>query len=218
MTIGMSRRLLGSAPVRIIAGFLLAALVLAAAGWFVTGPLLAYPASFDSSIRGAMSQMQSPMWTSLFLAVTKLGSTLYLTIFGCAAGLVFLVLRWFRPLLIFILAAAGQAALHHGFKWFFARPRPSALIAYPAAESFSFPSGHALSSFCIYGTIAWIVSARLENPALKAVVWIVSGVLIFLIGMSRVYIGIHHASDVAAGFLAAAIWTTAVIYADERPL
>lgn len=218
-TMGRLRgRLADSALARIILGFALAALLLAAGGWLVTGPLRAYPASFDSAIRGVMRQMQSPMWTSLFLAVTKLGSTLYLTVFGCAAGLVFLVLRWFRPLLLFIIAAAGQAALHHGFKWLFARPRPSALIAYPAAESFSFPSGHSLSSLCIYGTIAWIVSARLENPALKAVVWIVSGILIFLIGMSRIYIGIHHASDVAAGFLAAAIWTTAVIYADDRPL
>ncbi len=214
----MKVRLLGSTPFRIAAGFLLAALVLVAAGWFVTGPLRAYPASFDSAIRGAMRQMQSPMWTSLFLAVTKLGSTLYLTIVGCAAGLVFLVLRWFRPVVLLIVAAAGQAALHHGFKWLFARPRPSALITYPAAESFSFPSGHALSALCIYGMIAWIATTRFENPAVKAIIWIATVVLIFLIGMSRVYIGIHHASDVIAGFLAAAIWTTAVISVDERKL
>ena len=199
-------------------GFLLASLVLAAAGWIVTGPLRAYPASFDSAIRGTMRQLQSPMWTSLFLAVTKLGSTLYLTIVGCTAGLVFLFLRWFLPVVLFIVAAAGQAALHHGFKWLFARPRPSALIAYPAAESFSFPSGHALSALCIFGMIAWIATSRLENPAVKAVIWIFTLVLILLIGTSRVYIGIHHASDVIAGFLAAAVWTTAVISADEHKL
>ena len=215
---GIIGRLNRSAPFRIVAGILLAALMLAAAGWLVTGPLRAYPASFDSAIRGVMHQMQSPMWTSLFLSVTKLGSTLYLTIFGCAAGLGFLVLRWFRPLVLFVVAAAGQAALHHGFKWLFARPRPAPLVAYPVAENFSFPSGHAISALCIYAMIAWIVTARLENPALKAAIWIITLVLVFLIGTSRVYIGVHHASDVIAGFLAAAIWTSAVISVDKRPL
>ena len=214
----MRNRSTSSAAFRILSGFALAALVLAAAGWLVTGPLRGYPAAFDSSIRSAMRAIQSPMWTSLFLAVTKLGSTIYLTVLGCAAGLVFLVLRWFRPLLLFIIAAAGQSALHHGFKWLFARPRPPASIAYPAAESFSFPSGHALSALCIYAMIAWIITTRLENPALKAGIWIVTAVLIFLIGISRVYIGIHHASDVAAGFVAAAVWTAAVISTDERRL
>lgn len=214
----MMARFWRSAPARIVSGFLLAALVLAVAGWLVTGPLKAYPADFDSAIRAAVRQMRSPMWTSLFLTVTKLGSTLYLTVVGCAAGLVFIGLRWFRPLLLFIVAMAGQAALHHGFKWLIARPRPGAMIDYPHAESFSFPSGHALSSLCLYAMIAWIITSRLENPALKSGIWLVTVVLIFLIGMSRIYIGIHHASDVAAGFLAAAIWTTAVISADDRTL
>ena len=214
----MMARLWESAPVRIVSGFLLAALVLAAAGWLVMGPLKLYPGSFDSAIRASVRQMQSPMWTSLFLTVTKLGSTLFLTVVGCAAGLVFIGLRWFRQLMLFILAMTGQAVLHHGFKWLIARPRPGAMISYPATESFSFPSGHALSSLCLYAMIAWITTSRLENSALKAGIWIITIILIFLIGVSRIYIGIHHASDVAAGFLAAAIWTAAVTSADERPL
>ena len=208
----------GSAPARIILGFLLAASFLAAAGWLVTGPLRGYPEGADAAVRGAVRRMQSPMWTSLFLAATKLGSTLYLTIVGSAAGLIFIALRWFRPLLLFIIAMTGQAALHHGFKWLFARPRPPAMIAYPTAEGYSFPSGHALSGLCLYVMIAWIVTNRLDNPAVKAGIWIFTIVLVFLIGASRVYIGIHHPSDVAAGWLAAAIWTAAVMAADERRL
>ena len=206
----------GSAPARIISGFLLAALVLAAAGWLVTGPLKGQTEALDATLRKAVRQIHSPMWTSLFLAATKLGSTIYLTIIGSAAGLFFIALRWFRPLLLFIVAMIGQAALHHGFKWIFARPRPPAMIAYPVAEGFSFPSGHAVSGLCLYATIALIVTARLESPALKAGIWISTVVLVFLIGVSRVYIGVHYPSDVAAGFLAAAIWTAAVISADER--
>ncbi len=149
--------------VRIVAGFLLAALVLAALGWLVTGPYKGGIAGFDPSIRTAIRQMQSPMWTALFLTVTKFGSTLYLTIIGSMAGLIFILLRWFRPLMILIVVMVGQAALHHGFKWLIARPRPSSLISYREIESFSFPSGHAVASLCLYGTISWIVASRTEN-------------------------------------------------------
>ncbi len=214
----ISRWLKKSVFVRVVTGFALAALVLAAGGWLVTGPFKQYPAAFDASIRTAMRQMQSPMWTALFLAVTKLGSTIYLAIIGSVVGIVFILLRWFRPLVILIVVMAGQAAVHHGCKWFFARTRPSSLINYKAVESFSFPSGHAVASLCLYGTIAWIVASRLENSAAKAGTGIFAAVLIFLIGMSRVYIGVHYPTDVIAGFLAAAIWTAAVLSTDRKTL
>lgn len=207
-----------SSLVRVIAGFVLAALILAGLGWLVTGPYKQFPASFDATVRYAMRQIQSPMWTSLFLIVTRLGSTVYLTIVGCAAGIIFIILRWFRPLLLLIVAMAGQAALHHGTKLLFARPRPPALINYPAVESFSFPSGHAVSSLCLYFVLAWTVTTRLENPAMKVAIWICTVVLVFLIGMSRVYIGVHYPTDVLAGFLAALVWTAAVLSIDRRPL
>ena len=204
--------------VRIVVGFALAAAVLAACGWLVTGSYKWVVAGFDSNIRYAMRQIQSPMWTSLLLALTKLGSTLYLVIVGCIAGIVFLFVRWFWPLFLFIIVMAGQAALHHGFKWLFERPRPPALLSYPAAENFSFPSGHAIGAMCLYGSIAWIVSKRFETPAAKVGIWIFAAVLIFLIGMSRVYIGVHYPTDVLAGFIGAAIWTAAVMSVDRRPL
>ena len=207
-----------SRVLRVIAGFMIAALVLTACGWFVTGPYREYAVVFDSSIRGALRQMQSPMWTALFLAVTKLGSTWYTVIIGSAAGIIFLFLRWLRPLVLFIIVMAGQAALHHGAKWLFARPRPSALISYAPVESFSFPSGHAITAVCLYGSIAWIVAASVENSAAKAGIAIFSILLIFLVGMSRVYIGVHHSTDVLSGFLAALIWTAAVMSVDRDRL
>lgn len=204
--------------VRVVGGFVLAALVLAGIGWLVTGPYRDYPLAFDTAIRTAIRQMRSPMWASLFLTVTKLGSTLYLTIIGCAAGIVFIFMRWFRPLFLLILVMSGQAALHHGFKWLIARPRPSALINYPTTETFSYPSGHAVASLCLYFTVAWVVTSQIETSAAKAGIWIAAIVLVFLIGMSRVYIGIHYPTDVLAGFLAAMIWTAAVMSIDRKNL
>ena len=207
-----------SSVIRIVAGFALAALALYVFGWLVTGPFRGSAAPFDTNVRYAMRQIQSPMWTTLFLAVTKLGSTIYLTMIGLAAGLIFIGYRWFRSLLVLIVAMIGQAALHHGCKLLFARPRPPALISYPAVESYSFPSGHAVASLALYFAIAWIVTGHVENPTIKIAIWIVTAVLVFLIGMSRVYIGVHYPTDVLAGFVAALIWMAGVMAADRKPL
>jgi undecaprenyl-diphosphatase len=207
-----------SSIVRIVVGFTLAAAILAGCGWLVTGSYKGLVAGFDSNIRYTMRQIQSPMWGQVFLTVTKLGSTLYLAIIGSTAGIAFIALRWFRPLILLIITMAGQAGLHHGAKWLFARPRPPLLINYPATESFSFPSGHSIGALCLYGSIAWLVATRYENAAAKAGIAIFTAALVFLIGTSRVYIGIHYPTDVLAGWIAAAIWTSAVMSIDRRPL
>ena len=212
------KRLLENSVVRIIAGFALAAIVLFACGWLVTGPYKGAVAGFDSNIRYFMRQIQSPMWTTILLIVTKLGSTLYLVIIGSVAGIAFIVLRWFRALMLFVITMAGQAILHHGSKWYFARPRPPALMSYKDVESWSFPSGHAVAALCMYGAIAWIFATRTENAAAKFGVAASAAILIFLIGMSRTYIGLHYPTDVVAGFLAAFVWTAAVMSLDRRPL
>jgi len=204
--------------IRILSGFALAALLLYASGWLVTGPYKGSVAGFDTNIRYFMRQIQSPMWTSLLLTVTKLGSTLILAIIGSIAGIAFIALRWFRPLMLFIVTMVGQAVLHHGAKWLVARPRPAALMSYKDVESSSFPSGHALAALCMYGAIAWIVATRTENTAAKIGITALALVLIFLIGMSRAYIGVHYPTDVIAGFLAAFVWTAAVMSLDRRPL
>ena len=66
--------------------------------------------------------------------------------------------------------------------------------------------------------IAWIVTREIENPALKVVAWILAIVLIFLIGASRVYIGIHYPTDVVAGFVAGMIWLAGIMASNRKPL
>ena len=207
-----------SAAARMLLGFMVSAGLLVLAGWIVTGPGRAYAFAFDSSIRNGVRQMHSPMWTSLFLTVTKLGSTIYLTIIGSIAGLIFIGLRWFRPLGLFLIAIAGQAILHNGAKLLIERVRPSAMLNYAVVEGSSFPSGHAFSGLCLFASIAWLVTNRLENPAIKAAIWIATLLIVFLIGLSRIYIGVHYPTDVLAGWLAAAIWTAAVISTDRKVL
>lgn len=99
-----------------------------------------------------------------------------------------------------------------GLKTLFNRPRPLIPLL-DAASGLSFPSGHSLTSMTFYGLIAYIVWERIKNPYIK---WItITALLIFilLIGFSRIYLRVHYASDVAAGFSIGFIWLVISLWA-----
>jgi undecaprenyl-diphosphatase len=115
-----------------------------------------------------------------------------------------------------LLAMAGQLVLHLGFKWLFDIERPQPLLDYVIGDTPSFPSGHAMASLSFYGVLAFLITRRIASGAIRNVIWTIAVTLAFLIGFSRVYFGVHHPSDVIAGFLAAAIWTWAVASGDDK--
>jgi len=77
------------------------------------------------------------------------------------------------------------------FKSVFQVPRPEG-VALVEASGYSFPSGHAMGSLGFFGSLALLVGQR--------VVWVVSGAMVFLIGLSRVYLGVHYPLDVITGW------------------
>jgi undecaprenyl-diphosphatase len=91
----------------------------------------------------------------------------------------------------------------------FHRPRPVAFFG-AAPSSYSFPSGHALGSFCFYGMLAAILAAPARGRVAKFCVWTAAVLLVGMIGFSRIYLGVHYPSDVIAGYCAAAVWVGAV--------
>ena len=70
----------------------------------------------------------------------------------------------------------------------------------------AFPSGHALVSFCFYGVLAGMLNLQLKTQWQRIGVWIVAGTIVVLIGLSRIYLGVHWPSDVLAGYAAAIVW------------
>ena len=199
---------------RLIIGFGLTALTLAIIGYLVTGPNADSIASFDDEVRKAAQSMASTSLTEVLRVITRLGSTIVLTIIGSLAVIAFFLLRWRRAVSVFLLAMAGQIILHEGFKFLIARERPQGSFGYIVDESHSFPSGHALASASLYGILVWILTRRLGSKRLAVTMWVAAVTLVFLIGFSRVYFNVHYASDVIAGFVAAFIWTAAVASGD----
>jgi undecaprenyl-diphosphatase len=103
----------------------------------------------------------------------------------------------------------GAAALDAALKFAFHRPRPVPFFG-STPSSYSFPSGHALGSFCFYGMLAAILAKHARGRTAKFCVWMIAVFLVGMIGFSRIYLGVHYPSDVIAGYCAAVVWVGAV--------
>ena len=139
-------------------------------------------------------------------------------------GLVLGVLAWQRktswqPWVFYVIACAGCAVLTLSFKYLVGRPRPQIVPALEEAPFASFPSGHTLYAFVAYGYLAYLTVRLTGLPVwFKGFVALAALVLALLIGGSRVYLGTHYPSDVAAGFLIGVPWLITLILAFEYRL
>ncbi|HEY0171701.1 MAG TPA: phosphatase PAP2 family protein [Pyrinomonadaceae bacterium] len=170
---------------------------------------------FDESALALVNGFASPALTSFMRAVTFLGSNAFLACAGVCVVLAFVLTRRGREAVTLLLTMAGASLLNFTLKLLSGRERPEPFFGTPLPESYSFPSGHALLSFCFYGLMAALITARIEGTGRRASVWAAAVLLVALIGLSRVYLGVHYPSDVAAGYAAAFVWLVIVASADR---
>jgi undecaprenyl-diphosphatase len=168
---------------------------------------------FDQIIREWVHRYASPGMTSAMNAISLLGYNILIVELAIALA-IFAWLRWRRALLWLAVAMTGSLVLDLTLKYIYHRTRPTAYFGM-APHSYSFPSGHALCSFCFYGVVAGLLSARIKSLALQMVIWCLAAALVIAIGVSRIYLGVHYPSDVVAGYLAATVWVGTVIVLDH---
>jgi undecaprenyl-diphosphatase len=112
-------------------------------------------------------------------------------------------------------AVGGSALLNRLIKDLFARPRPFFEHPLLLETSYSFPSGHAMESFAVYGMLAYFAVLTLRSWRARTAVVIGVALLVILIGFSRMYLGVHYFSDVVAGYAAGGVWLSALITGAE---
>ncbi len=137
--------------------------------------------------------------------ITALGSVSVLTIVTVATISFLIILGRRRTALGVFIAVAGGTGLGQLAKIIFGRPRPDFL---PATEfhTTSFPSGHAMMAAVTYLTVAALVARILPGFALKSHAMISAIIVTVLVGISRVYLGMHWPSDVVGGWALGAAW------------
>ncbi|MGI8556500.1 MAG: phosphatase PAP2 family protein [Pyrinomonadaceae bacterium] len=205
--------------IKFFGGWLLAGLLSAIAalmffGWLADEVFEGGTKNFDDAVRNYIHQFAAPPVTETMKIFSLIGSPLFLTVLGIAVIIGFLIVKWKRAVVLFLITMAGELVLDVTLKTFFKRARPEPFFNYALPTSFSFPSGHALGSFCFFGILAWLVAARLENKFLKFTVWAAAIFLIFAVGLSRIYLGVHFPSDVAAGYTTGLFWIATVASGD----
>jgi undecaprenyl-diphosphatase len=198
----------------LLISFLLSVLALVLLAWLADEVLDGQTRHFDLYVR-----LWAHQWTSHGLTVgmtilSQIGSALFLGIATVLLALRFEMMRWRRAAKWLVLAMVGAAALDLTLKLVFHRTRPQPFFG-GAPHSYSFPSGHALASFCFYGVLAGLISGRVRNRTVRAALWMVAAALIVGIGFSRIYLGVHYPTDVVAGYLAATVWVGALVSADH---
>ena len=99
----------------------------------------------------------------------------------------------------------GIVALNYALKEIVQRPRPEGFRLI-AETGYSFPSGHSMVAVAFYGFLIWLI-IRFEEDRLQRWIWSLAlFFVVIMIGISRVYLGVHYFSDVVAGYCVAAVW------------
>ncbi|HRJ62899.1 phosphatase PAP2 family protein [Brevundimonas sp. UBA2416] len=171
--------------------------------------------AFDQAVLTWMQPVagepRGPWWLQEAAAdLTSLGGISVLGLFAVIAITFLLIQRKRLSALLLVLGLAGGVALSEGLKALFERERPPA--AFQAVETLnaSFPSGHALLSTVFYLTLGVMLTRAFPRAHLKAFVLGAAMTVALLIGLTRVYLGAHWASDVFAGWCAGAAWAMAL--------
>ena len=163
--------------------------------------LLAFRAADDPS-RGA-----GPWWVpEMARDVTALGSAVVLTLVTAMVIGFLLLRRRLRTAVLILAATAGGYAISSGLKAAYDRGRPQVVAHLTEEVSSSFPSGHSMVSSAFYLTLGALLAQTVARRREK--IYFVGAALLitFLVGVSRVYLGVHYPTDVLAGWSAGTAW------------
>ena len=161
---------------------------------------------WDDAFLRWIGAYRTPGLTRVALEVTTLGTSVVL-VMVVLVGAAFLWLTRHRHSAYLLLASFfGAWLLDNVLKDVFERPRPMVVQALASAATSSFPSGHAMTSMAAYGAIALLVTRLEGRGAARILTWTLAGLVILLIGATRLYLGVHYPSDVLGGYAAGLAW------------
>ena len=142
--------------------------------------------------------------------MTALGGVAVMTLITGAVVGYYLLVRKFHAMWLVLIAMAGGLLLSTALKWGFDRERPRLVPHLSQVYTSSFPSGHSMLSAVVYLTLGSLLTRLVPLRRVKIYFLTVALGLTFLVGISRVYMGVHYPTDVLAGWTAGLVWAVLV--------
>ena len=153
--------------------------------------------SFDAAVYKFVIGFRSDSLTKVLLFITKFASVKEI-VFLCAVSLIGLFWKYYKSLFL-VLNVIASTIFNVVIKNIMMIPRTN-ILRLAEETGYSFPSGHSMASVAFYGFIIYLILSSNMNKYLKVVISSLLVILIIVIGFSRVYLGVHNASDVIAGY------------------
>lgn len=164
-------------------------------------------AQFDTLVTAVIRAKPSSGLTAFMQLMTDMGSPVFLIMVALVFATTLYRRRLFPEALLLLISLVGGWGWDELLKRLFRRARPSEHWL-TGASGYSFPSGHSMVSMALYGVLAYIL---LSYPLARRWRWpgiLFTGAIILMVGISRIYLGVHYPSDVLAGFAAGGAWAT----------
>ena len=162
--------------------------------------LLGKTTGFDNAVYNLVRSLECDFCDKYFVFITKFGNV------SVVIGVVAILIMIFRNKYGVMFASIGAivAVTNKLLKHIIKRQRPDVLKLIKQG-GYSYPSGHSMISISVYGYLCYLAFTKIKNSILKWLCSIILVILILSIGISRIYVGVHYASDVIGGFTLALI-------------
>jgi membrane-associated phospholipid phosphatase len=155
--------------------------------------------------------LRATLVTSVMEAATNLGGIKMIGTGCLVATAYFLFKRYYDRAVGLAIAVLGGILLNSLLKIMIHRPRPLSVTTLITAYGWSYPSAHAMSSVIFYGMIAYFLMRGISFRNSKAVIITIALFIVFIVGLSRIYLQVHYLSDVIAGLGGGLFWLSICI-------
>ena len=168
--------------------------------------------AFDSAIISYVQGLETPALTAIMKVFTFIGSGNAIFVIAIVVMVILYVVLHHRSELVFFAIVVSLSGIFNGMlKDVFQRARPD-LHRLIEIGGYSFPSGHAMGAMTVYGALAFLLWRHTSTHRGRTILIILSVIMIFMIGISRVYLGVHYPSDILGGYFASIVWLTIAIW------
>ena len=169
--------------------------------------------SIDKNLADWLLLFRSDLGLRFFSLVSYFGNWQFLSLITLIIILCLFIKDKGKFIIPFFMTVAGAEIVTLFGKVFFERPRP--LGAAVLETDFSFPSGHATSAVTFYGFLAYLIIKHAKK-SYHRIILMITFLIVFLIGFSRLYLGVHYLSDVLAGYMVGIIFLVIGIFISNR--